>query len=215
MANSGLTKSRRPGLIASAINGGFDLATLRREAERFEGQSEIRNPHVESPVSQATKQSAKPSSVLIAITDEASPRVLLTRRHAGIRFGGHLCFPGGRAEPGETVIETALRESEEEIGLKLLDVEVLGSFGHYFTQAGYRIDPIVGIVAPDINYQPEPSEVEEIHWISFNEMLTPDRYVLTQMNASRAYFGFDTDEIHIGGPTVSLMIGLLEVLGRA
>jgi 8-oxo-dGTP pyrophosphatase MutT (NUDIX family) len=173
---------------------------------------EIRNPHVESPVSESIRQTATPSSVLIVITDEANPQVMLTKRHPGIRFGGHLCFPGGRADAGETVIATALREAEEEIGLAMNQVDVLGSFGCYFSQAGYRIDPVVGIVPPGLTYYPEATEVASIHWISLQDMLNPERYKLTRMNQSRAYFGFDNEEIHVGGPTASLMIGFLEWL---
>lgn len=189
-----------------------DLDSLRAQFSLANMRPEIRNPHVEPVVSGLTKSTAKPSSVLIIATREQTPRVLLTKRQSGIRFAGHLCFPGGRAEASETVIETALRESEEEIGLPANEVESLGSFGHYFSQAGYRIDPVVGIVDPAFSYQPDPSEVASIHWIGLQEMLDPKSYNLTRMGQDRAYFGFDNDEIHIGGPTVSLMIGLLEWL---
>jgi 8-oxo-dGTP pyrophosphatase MutT (NUDIX family) len=191
-----------------------DLDFLRAQFSLANRRPEIRNPHLESVVSASTKSTAKPSSVLIIATRERTPRVMLTKRQSGIRFGGHLCFPGGRAEDRETVIQTALRESEEEIGLPANEVEVLGSFGHYFSQAGYRIDPVVGIVDPAFNYQPDASEVASIHWIGLQEMLDPKSYKLTRMGQDRAYFGFDNDEIHIGGPTVSLMIGLLEWLAQ-
>tara|TARA_R110002072_G_scaffold89232_8_gene200112 strand:+ start:32417 stop:33040 length:624 start_codon:yes stop_codon:yes gene_type:complete len=189
-----------------------DLDFLREQFGNSGACTELRNPHVESTVSVETKSAAKPSSVLILTTREPVPRVLLTKRQIGIRFGGHLCFPGGRAEPGESVADTALRECEEEIGLPATEVELLGSFGHYFSQAGYRIDPLVGIVDPAFDYQPDPSEVASIHWIELQHMLDPERYDLTWMGADRAYFGFDNHEIHVGGPTVSLMIGLLEWL---
>lgn len=190
------------------------LSDLRHAAAKFSPSHEIRNPHVESPVSEQTRSGATPSSVAILVTNESSPQVLLTRRHRGIRFGGHLCFPGGRAEVDEDVIETALRETEEEMGLDRSNIEVLGSFGHYFTQAGFRIDPMVGLIEPNLTFAPDPAEVDEVHWISFDDMLNPDSYQLTIMNEQRAYFGFDTPEIHIGGPTVSLMIGLLEWCGH-
>jgi 8-oxo-dGTP pyrophosphatase MutT (NUDIX family) len=175
-------------------------------------RSEIRNPHIESPVSAATKKGAKASSVLILLTREEHPLVMLNKRGSNIRFGGHLCFPGGRAEPGESVVETAIRESEEEIGLPRSEVELLGSFGHYYSQAGYRIDPVVGIVQPQFEYVPDPSEVASIHWISLKDMLDPACYQFKWMREGRGYFGYDNDEIHVGGPTVSLMIGLLEWL---
>lgn len=202
-------------ILANALSPNLDQ--IRLVLAQANTLDEIRNPHVESPVAESTRQTATPSSVLIAITNEIEPQVLLTKRHPGIRFGGHMCFPGGRADPGETVIATALREAEEEIGLSASQVDVLGSFGCYFSQAGYRIDPVVGIVPPKLTYVPEASEVASIHWISLADLLNPERYKLTRMNETRAYFGFDffdsnNDEVHIGGPTVSLMIGFLEWL---
>lgn len=188
------------------------LAFVRTAFLRQSERPEIRNPHLEAPVTAETKKGAKASSVLILLTEQEKPMVMLNKRGSNIRFGGHLCFPGGRAEPGEEVIETALRESEEEIGLPRSEVELLGSFGHYYSQAGYRIDPVVGIVRPEFDYQPDPSEVASIHWISLKNMLDPGCYQFKQMRVGRGYFGYDNGEIHVGGPTASLMIGFLEWL---
>lgn len=188
-------------LRARFAQAGMDPSTRR-----------IRNPHVEGAVSEATIASATPSSVLVVITDELTPRVLLTRRQQGIRFPGHMCFPGGRAEPNEPSLQTALRESEEEIGLAPAAVDLLGSFGHYFTQAGYRMDTFVGVVAPDYEYQPDVSEVASLHFFPLRDVLDPACYELRKFNQERAYFAFDQQGVHVGGPTVSVMIGLLEFL---
>ena len=175
---------------------------------------ELRNPHVETRVSQEVRAQAKPSAVLVLITNEAEPRVLLTKRQNGIRFAGHMCFPGGRADPGESVVATALRESHEEIGLEPGAVEVLGSYGHYFTQAGYRIDPVVGLVSPDYPFVPDPVEVASIHYTPLQTMLDPAAYQLRSMMLGRSYFGYELPDNRIGGSTVSLMIGFLEWAAR-
>lgn len=172
--------------------------------------AEIRNPHLENRVASEVRDQATPSAVLVLVTQENHPRVLLTKRQQGIRFGGHMCFPGGRANPGEDIVTTALRESQEEIGLEPEAVEVLGSYGHYFTQAGYRIDPVVGLVAADYPYTPDAGEVASIHYASLQDMLDPAAYQLRSMMANRSYFGFELPDARIGGPTVSLMIGFLE-----
>jgi mutator protein MutT len=151
---------------------------------------------------------------MVLITDEAMPRVVLTKRQQGIRFAGQLCFPGGRTDTGETSLETALREAEEEIGLASGAVEVLGSYGHYYTQAGFRIDPFVGIVAADYAYQPDPAEVASLHYLPLSEVLNPAAYKLKPFNSERAYFAFEQEDVYVGGPTVSLMIGLLEWLAE-
>jgi len=206
------SNSHEPGKISISEPVTPSLAFVRAAFSRNSNRPEIRNPHVESPVSAATREAATASSVLILLTREEHPLVMFNKRQANIRFGGHMCFPGGRAEVGEQVVDTALREAEEEIGLPRSEVELLGSFGHYFSQAGYRIDPVVGIVQPQFGYQPDPSEVASIHWISLKNMLDPGCYQFSLMREGRGYFGYDNDEIHVGGPTVSLMIGFLEWL---
>ena len=123
---------------------------------------EIRNPHIEPRVSEQTRAAAVDSAVLVLITDEPVPRVLLTERQMGIRFGGHLCFPGGRADAKETMLDAALRESEE-IGVHPKSVDLLGDMDAT-TQAGYRIDPFVGIIEPDYPYRLSPAVVASLHF---------------------------------------------------
>lgn len=206
-----------PGKLALREALSHDVAELRAvfraQAGFLEPQARrLRNPHLEGPVPEQVVAQAVPSAIMVLVTDEASPRVVLTKRQQGIRFAGQLCFPGGRSDPGETSLETALREAQEEIGLAKSAVEVLGSYGHYYTQAGFRIAPYVGIVAPDYEYQPDPSEVASLHYVPLADVLNPAAYRLKSFNAERAYFAFEQQGIHVGGPTVSLMIGLLEWL---
>ena len=60
---------------------------------------------------------------------------MLTRRRAQIRFGGHISFPGGRLDPGETAVDAALRESHEEIALQPSEVELLDERGISYTES--------------------------------------------------------------------------------
>ena len=190
----------------------LSLGEIRHRFQAASAPVELRNPHRENRVSVATRERAIPSAVMVLITEEAEPQVVLTKRQQGIRFPGHMCFPGGRADPGESPVTTALRESHEEIGLRPSDVEVLGSYGHYYTQAGFRIDPIVGIIRADYEFEIDPAEVASLHYAKLQDVLDPRAYELTAMNAERAYFGFNAGGQRVGGPTVSLMIGLLEWL---
>ena len=90
----------------------------------------------------------KKAAVLIPVLDYGSrARVLLTQRTETLSFHkGQIAFPGGKIDPGETGEQAALREAEEEVGLKPSDVEVLGTLGPYFSGSGYRIEPVIGIV---------------------------------------------------------------------
>ena len=186
------------------------VALLRRFFEDSNEFPELRNPHIEPRVSESVRAGAKPSAVLIGIVDDpAGERLLVTRRHRNIRFAGHVCFPGGRVDP----TETALREASEEIGLAPDTVEVLGSLGDYYTQTGYRITPVVGVVAPPLNLAANPSEVDAIYEISFARVLQSGSYKLT-LRGSRGHFSYHEGDVRIAGPTVSLMIGLYESLLR-
>lgn len=175
---------------------------------------EFRNPHLESPVSTKVKASAISSAVLIPVVVENDQlsNVVVTRRHAKIRFGGHICFPGGRTDAGESAVATALRESEEEIGLDRSEVEVLGCLGDYFTQAGFRITPVVGLIQNTAKFNANTEEVSEIHQISFADMLNSSRYALTRYSEARGHYSFSQGQLRIAGPTVSVMIGFFETL---
>ena len=82
-------------------------------------QTELVNPHVEPKLTPAERAKAVDASVLVAIVlRESEPTVLVTQRHHGISYPGHWVFPGGRADASDTgPIETAVRETNEEIGL--------------------------------------------------------------------------------------------------
>ena len=66
---------------------------------------------------------------------------------------GQVAFPGGKLDQGESDVEAALREADEEVGLLARDVEVLGTFGTYYSGSGYAIAPVVGMVkgTPELN----------------------------------------------------------------
>jgi 8-oxo-dGTP pyrophosphatase MutT (NUDIX family) len=177
-------------------------------------QRELRNPHPEKKVGQAVRNRAKRAAVLIPVVDYPdSPMLLVTRRHRNIRFAGHICFPGGRADTGDpSDVATALRETREEIGLSLEDVEVLGTLGHYYTQAGYRITPVVGLIHPPIHVTANPDEVEEIIEVPLKEAFKGANYHVTWHAQGRGHIAFIHGRVRIAGPTVSVLIGLYERL---
>jgi 8-oxo-dGTP pyrophosphatase MutT (NUDIX family) len=90
--------------------------------------------------------------------------VLLTQRTEHLsNHAGQVSFPGGRAEEYDSSpIETALRESEEEIGLQRRHVEIIGVLPDLVTGTGYRITPVIGLLTPPFELTADPSEVAEI-----------------------------------------------------
>lgn len=182
----------------------------------------LRNVHHETRVSAATMASARPAAVLIPIvqTPAGSPReelsLLLTRRHQRIRFAGHICFPGGHRDAIDDSFEaTALREAREEINLDPAAVEILGRLGDYYTQTGYRIVPIVGLVSAPLDLAPHPDEVDEIIEVALNRVFRADSYQLHSTGANRAHYSFTHKNARVAGPTVSIMMGFYEELLRS
>jgi 8-oxo-dGTP pyrophosphatase MutT (NUDIX family) len=83
-------------------------------------------------------------------------------------------FPGGRAEPGDAdAASTALRETEEEIGLARARVELIGRLPEYLTRTGFRVTPVIGLVRPPLELLPDSREVEEIFEVPLAFLLDP------------------------------------------
>lgn len=105
------------------------------------------------------------AAVLVAIYGwPDDPGLIFTeRRHDLRRHGGEISFPGGRRDPGETYLDTALREAQEEIALDPGAVDVLGALppiGTFVTN--YKVHPIVALIGDDLAFEPNPAEVETV-----------------------------------------------------
>ena len=104
----------------------------------------------------------RPAAVLIPVIDRADGlTVLLTERAPDLRtHAGQIAFPGGRIEPTDRdAVEAALRETEEEIGLDRRFVEVLGFLEDQLVITGFRVTPVVALVAPGFTLRHDPTEV--------------------------------------------------------
>lgn len=186
----------------------------------------LRNPHLEVPVSESVKASSSASAVLIVfVEDDDQLKVLVTKRSASIRFGGHICFPGGKVDDTDrSAVDTALREAYEEIGLEPHRVTVLGSLGEYFTQTAFRITPVVGIVRAPFSIQNNliacDAEVEAIYALPAHLLFSSSAYNLHKFDYapahSRGHYSLSYDDadtsFRVSGPTVSMMMGLYEDL---
>lgn len=107
----------------------------------------------------------KAAAVLILIVmRESGPTILFTKRTANLReHAGQVSFPGGRVDPTDQhLVDTALRETEEETGIHRSDVDVIGQMPQYETRTGYTITPIVGIIKKPFIANINRTEVDEI-----------------------------------------------------
>jgi 8-oxo-dGTP pyrophosphatase MutT (NUDIX family) len=116
------------------------------------------------------------ASVLVPLIErDDGLRVLLTRRTDHLTdHAGQVSFPGGRAEPTDAdVVETALREAQEEVGLPRERVQVLGALNTYSTVSSYVVTPIVALVQPPFELALDAFEVAEAFEVPLQFLMTP------------------------------------------
>ena len=152
----------RPGIVAARSD--YDL-----------------NPDSARPV-----KALRPAAVLIPIV--ARPEgasVLLTRRADTLaRHTGQIAFPGGRLDPGETAVQAALREADEEVALNPASVEVMGLSDAYETGTGFLVTPVIGWLNAPPLVTPSPDEVAEV-------FETPWDFLMDAANHRRDFYDMD------------------------
>ena len=116
------------------------------------------------------------AAVLVALVmRDHGLQVLLTQRTAHLRdHAGQISFPGGRCEDQDVdVVATALRETEEEVGLDRSFIEVIGQLPVYTTVTSYRVTPVVALVQPGFSLTPDSFEVAEVFEVPLQFLMSP------------------------------------------
>ena len=156
------------------------------------------------------------AAVLVALVQrEDGLNVLLTRRSDALRrHSGQVAFPGGRADAGETALQTALREAEEEIGLSSHFVRPIGLGDRYLTGSGYAVTPVVAFLEPGFHLRADPGEVAEIFETPFGFLMNPEnheRRVWSQPGLpDRHYYAMPHDGHLIWGVTAGMLRALYD-----
>lgn len=120
------------------------------------------------------------AAVLVVVTVAAGggAEVLLTKRTPRMRsHTGQWALPGGRLDDGESVVEAALRELDEELGLTLAPEDVLGMLDDYPTRSGYCISPVVAWAGPEAHLTPNPAEVTRVEQVPLDELEREPRFL--------------------------------------
>jgi len=160
------------------------------------------------------------ASVLIPITRHKpgkNSEIVLTVRSENLNsHPGQISLPGGSEEAIDSdVVATALRESEEEIGLAQSDVEVIGRLGDLALPSGFQITPIVGLIEPDLEYIPCSIEVAEIFHAPLSLLMNLNSYKPTSMtydNQSRKVLELQFERFRIWGATAAILYHLAQVV---
>lgn len=160
---------------------------------------------------------AKPAAVLVGIIDRADqPHLLLTVRNPHMkRHAGQVAFPGGRLDPGETPIEAALREAEEEVALKRHQVDVIGELDSYRTGTDYIVTPVVGVLSPELNLSAHEPEVAEIFQVPLAHALNRANHREDEAEwkgIRRRYYTIDWSPQHVWGATAGIIVNLARTL---
>jgi 8-oxo-dGTP pyrophosphatase MutT (NUDIX family) len=157
------------------------------------------------------------AAVLIPITDRAEPGVILTQRPTWLRsHAGQVAFPGGKVDDtDENSIFAALREAEEELNIPPARVEVIGVADTYYSGSGFSIAPVVGIIPPDLELQPNPQEVEDWFEVPLAFLLDPANSIKKEANwngQQRSYYDMQWGERRIWGVTAGIIANLVRRL---
>jgi 8-oxo-dGTP pyrophosphatase MutT (NUDIX family) len=159
------------------------------------------------------------ASVLIPIIDRPTGlTVLFTQRSKKLKnHPGQISFPGGRAEKNDKdVIATALRESQEEIGLRPERVNVLGRLGLCLTGTGFEVTPIVGLIEEPLALSLATNEVTETFEIPLLLLLDENRYrtntAVLPSGLKREFYIFDYPQRYIWGATAQMLVDLRKLL---
>ena len=121
----------------------------------------------------SSKIKSADAAVLIAITNEENPKVLLTRRSVYLsNHAGEVSFPGGKRDPQDTSnIVVALREAYEETALNPFDVQLLGDLPMQKARNGMLVKPVVGLIPPEVELVAQPTEIDRIFFASLKQLM--------------------------------------------
>jgi 8-oxo-dGTP pyrophosphatase MutT (NUDIX family) len=143
--------------------------------------------------------------------------ILLTQRTNHLHdHAGQISFPGGRKDAGDVDLRaTALRESQEEIGLDSGRVEVIGTLPEYLTVSGYRVTPVVALVDPQPHYPVDAFEVADVFDVPLPFLMDPANHqVRVWMNGEerRRFYAMPYQDRFIWGATAGMLRNLYHFL---
>lgn len=183
-------------------------------------QPPVWTPEVQTEGSLFGELTFRPASVLIPLVSrEEGLHVLLTQRATGLHHhAGQISFPGGRYEPADvTPVETAIRETEEEIGLDRQRIEVIGMLPEYKTGTGYQVTPVVSLVTPPFEVRTDPGEVAAVFEVPLYFLMDGRHhqrraFQMPDGSGQRIFYAMPYQQHFIWGATAGMLRNLFHFL---
>lgn len=160
------------------------------------------------------------AAVLVPLVERPDGHtVLLTQRTDHLHdHAGQISFPGGRMEAHDkSPVATALRETEEEVGLDAAFIEVVGCLDLYETGTGFLVTPVVAFVRPGFTLEPDSFEVAEVFEVPLAFLIDPGNRKKKSMHwkgAERQYYVIEYAQRYIWGATAGMIINFARRLER-
>ena len=160
------------------------------------------------------------AAVLVPILpqDNGYAFLLTQRTHKVETHKGQISFPGGvQHETDKDPLQTALRETQEEIGLRPERISVLGEFDEYFSITGLIVASFVGWITEPVHLLPNPDEVEEILKVPFSNFQEMQRLRVEKRKRSgveRNVYFYDCEGKEVWGLTAQIIRDLLKLIGK-
>jgi 8-oxo-dGTP pyrophosphatase MutT (NUDIX family) len=166
---------------------------------------------------QAAGKVTKAAVLIPLVLKEDGLSVLLTQRTNHLRdHAGQISFPGGRMDPeDQSPNDTALRESQEEIGLDPKRVEIIGHLPQYLTVSGYSVTPVVGLVQAQAEYVLDEFEVADVFEVPLSFLLDPANHQVRLWQSEqggRRFYSMPYENRFIWGATAGMLRNLYHLL---
>ncbi len=158
------------------------------------------------------------AAVLMPIFErQGDPHFLLTLRTEEVQtHKGQISFPGGMRDGSESLEQTALRETFEEIGIESRQIEILGRYHEYLSVTDSRVTPFAGYIDGPFTVRPQTAEVAEVLFVPFRIFADPGRLRIEQMpyrRRTREVYFYSFEKHQIWGLTARIIRDFLADIG--